>query len=292
MQSGGNLAPTESAGLKDTLLLGGPESPDYSEFKRHIHRKTGIDLDQYKPQQMYRRLSNLMERAGVHDFTAYYTLLERDADLYALFLDRLTINVSELFRNPEKWQELREKILPPLLAPKCPLKVWSAGCSYGAEPYSLAILLAQVAPGPMHVIHATDLDRTILEKARAGRFTQADVKNVDAPTLARYFNPLSPQEASLPLELDARYQVNDRIRSKVIFRAQNLLADPFENGYDLICCRNVVIYFTEPAKDRLFARFYDALKPGGLLFVGGTERIFQFREIGFDTPLPFFYRRI
>lgn len=264
-------------------------TPDYQKFKEHIRRKTGIDLNLYRQQQMHRRLWSLVERAGKKSFLDYYALLESDPQEYAHFLDRLTINVSELFRNPDKWEELRTKVLPKLLSLGHPLRVWSAGCSYGAEPYSLAILLDQLAPNRPHTILATDLDRTILNKARQGRFSRADCKHLDEGTLQRYFE--GAHNLSVPADMDMCYTISPRIRQRVTFRAHNLLADPFEKDFDLICCRNVVIYFTEEAKDRLYRQFYQALRPGGYLFVGGSERIFNYRELGFETPSPFFYRR-
>ncbi|MCC5648055.1 hypothetical protein LC607_35255 [Nostoc sp. CHAB 5824] len=126
---------------RDALI---EETPDYIQFKSRVYFRTGIDLNLYKQPQMHRRLSALVERTGVGDFEQYYRLLESDPQEYEIFLDRLTINVSELFRNPEKWNELSTKILPPMLEKNKPLRIWSAGCSYGAEPYSLTILLDQL----------------------------------------------------------------------------------------------------------------------------------------------------
>jgi chemotaxis protein methyltransferase CheR len=294
------------------------ETPDYIEFKNRIKRKTGIDLNLYKQQQMHRRLLSLLERSQSGNFLDYFTFLEKNVDEWQVFLDRMTINVSELFRNPEKWEVLRRPILTEWLTDARPaagttprgLKVWSAGCSYGAEPYSLALLLDQAVPNARHTIHATDLDRTILAKAREGQFTRADVKNVAPALLERYFTLMTARggeaaRGTLPLvsaartadaermahTLEAAYQVKDEIRRRITFLQQNLLADRFEDGFDLICCRNVVIYFTDEAKATLYKRFHDALRPGGVLFVGGTERIFNAREMGFEMPLPFFYRR-
>jgi len=285
-------------GDKSTSIQPGAEahdSEDYAQFKQCIFKKSGIDLNLYKQHQMHRRLHSMLERVNVRTFMEYYAILERNPQEYAQFLDRMTINVSELFRNPEKWRELRERILPMLAQHSGRsgqgLKVWSAGCSYGAEPYTLAILLEEALPGRKHTIHATDLDRTILAKAREGRFTAADVKNVPPEALTRYFTRLPSSTPNLPPDLDACFQVKAEVRNRVNFQAQNLLADRFDSGYDLICCRNVVIYFTDDAKDNLYQRFCQALRPGGVLFVGGTERIFNYRELGFDTPLPFFYQR-
>ena len=164
--------------------------------------------------------------------------------------------------------------------------------SYGAEPYSLAVVLDQLQAGAAHTFHATDLDKNILTKAREGKFSRADMKSVPSALQDRYFTRLPETRLSeLPDFLPA-FEIKPEIGSRVSFRAHNLLADHFEQNYDLICCRNVVIYFTDEAKDRLYARFRDALKIGGVLFVGGTERIFNAQELGLISTTPFFYQRI
>lgn len=246
------------------------ETSDFTEFKKRVKQKTGIDLNLYKQQQMHRRLLNLLERVHVTNFEDYYAVLERRPDEWIVFLDRMTINVSELFRNPEKWEELRRPILTEWLAnsgsaarQSRSYKIWSAGCSYGAEPYSLAMPLDQIAPNTRHTLHATDLDRTILAKAQEGCFSSADVRNVSPALLERYFTQLAPNMASaitardlaLPTgspesgaprerainSIAMAYQLRDEIRSRITFKQHNLLADRFDEGYDLICCRNVVI---------------------------------------------------
>src|SRR5689334_14634629 len=159
------------------------EATDYGEFKRCVLARTGIDLNLYKHQQMHRRLRAMVERAHAADFMAYYRLMERDNREYESFLNRITINVSELFRNPEKWDELRDQMLPPLLSAKRQLRVWSAGCSYGAEPYSIAILLDELDSRRSHTLHATDIDRTILARAALGLFSEQDFVNLDKERL-------------------------------------------------------------------------------------------------------------
>jgi chemotaxis protein methyltransferase CheR len=265
---------------------------DYTEFKSLVLRKTGIDLDLYKHQQMHRRLLSMVDRAHVRSFLEYFDLLERDGRELTTFLDRLTINVSEFFRNPEKWNELKREVLPPLLARQPRLKIWSAGCSNGAEPYSLAILLAQLEAPPGQTIHATDLDLTALDRAREATYTLNDLRSLDHEGLRLYFDRLAPAgNAAGHPEPIASFQVKPAVRARVAFTHHNLLGDSFETDYDLICCRNVVIYFTDAAKDRLFEQFYRSLAPGGILFLGGTERIFRYKEIGFESLGPFFYRR-
>lgn len=267
------------------------ETPDFSRFKQAILRKTGIDLNLYKQQQMHRRLYNMVERAGLQNFDEYMALIERDEEEFFAFLDRMTINVSELFRNPEKWEEVARVILPELLKTRGNLKVWSAGCSYGAEPYTLLLLLLERAKQGRHTLHATDIDKKILAKAQEGLFTEADVKNVPPKLLGEYFHALSlPQNRQNPII--PKYQIKPEMRAKIAFRQHNLLADRFESDYDLICCRNVVIYFTDEAKDRLYEQFVKSLRVGGYLLVGGTERIVGYQNIGLDNPMPFFYRRV
>ncbi len=222
----------------------------------------------------------MVERASVKTFAEYFRVIDSDPNEWTAFLDRMTINVSELFRNPEKWEELRTLILPKMLAGGKALKIWSAGCSFGAEPYTLAMILAEIAPGARHKLVATDIDQKILQKAQRGVFTEMDVKNVPPASMKKYMQAKGSD-----------YEVVPAIRDRIEFRRHNLLADRFDADYDLIVCRNVVIYFTEPAKDELFRRFTAALRVGGILFVGGTERIFNAREIGLDTKVPFFYER-
>jgi chemotaxis protein methyltransferase CheR len=237
---------------------------------------------------MHRRLRGLVDRAGLNTFVDYFARLEQDEAELAQLLDRMTINVSELFRNPERWADLRSCLLPPMLARKQRLRVWSAGCSYGAEPFSLAILLDEHTPGVIHTIHATDLDGNMLKRGREGWFCRDDVRNVPEDILARY---LCAAETGDTLPANQRYQIVSPIRWRIQFKRHNLLADPFERRLDLICCRNVVIYFGEEAKDGLYRRFYNALAPGGILFVGATERVVDYRDIGYEAVMPQFYRK-
>lgn len=253
---------------------------DFSSFKKKVKSTYGLDLEAYKRPQMERRLRANMERCGASTFTEYYALMQNNETLRDEFLDRVTINVSELFRNPEQFETLRTRVLPKLLARNSALSVWSAGCSYGAEPYTLAILLDEMSATGRHKILATDIDDKMLARARQGIFQEHEVRNVTRPRLVRYFD-----------RQDYEYVAKDSIRSRIEFRKHNLLEGRFGLNYDLILCRNVVIYFTEETKAALYRRFYASLKPGGFLFVGGTERISDCAEIGFENPIPFFYKK-
>ncbi|MFB5083653.1 CheR family methyltransferase [Symbiobacterium thermophilum] len=253
--------------------------PGYPVFQRTVLKLTGIDLDCYKGTQMERRLQTIMRRAGVRDLAEYARLLQTAPARVKEFQDFLTINVSEWLRNPDKFEELQQVILPELLKRNPVLRIWSAGCSNGAEPYSVAMLLDEIDPFGRHQIWATDLDAEILKVARAGVYQEKDIRNVSPERRAKYFTPV-----------EEGFRVVDRLKARVRFEQHNLLSDPFPKDFDLILCRNVVIYFTEEAKDELYRKFHAALKPGGILFVGGTESLLKARELGFASASPFFYR--
>jgi chemotaxis protein methyltransferase CheR len=257
-----------------------PMVADYEAFKRKVYAKTSLNLDAYKQGQMERRLRSLMERSGARTFQQYYCMLERSDALLCEFMDRVTINVSELFRNPEQFVVLEKKVIPDLLSRSQSLAVWSAGCSHGQEPFSLAICLAEAAPKAGHKIIATDIDDRSLENARKGVFSPLDCKNIDRRRLAAWF---AREEDKLIADR--------RLRDMIRFGKLDLLKDAFAADLDLIVCRNVVIYFTDDAKARLYQRFFDALRPGGYLFVGGTERVSGYLQIGYSNPFPFFYQK-
>lgn len=254
-------------------------SLEINAFSRNILRKTGLDLSSYRSNQVERRLRGLMERAKATNLRQFFGMLDSDPKQLEDFLDRFAINVSELFRNPDRFEDLRKKVLPQLLNGR-PLRIWSAGCSYGAEAFTVAIILEEITPGIRHHIIGTDLDSAALAHAQEARFTDNDVRCVPPLLLGKYFT--KTEDGHIP---------SDALRERIHFKRQNLLADPFERNFDLILCRNVVIYFSDSAKDALYHRFFDSLKLGGVLFVGGTERVVNAQEIGYESLLPFFYRK-
>ena len=197
----------------------------------------------------------------------------------------MTINVSELFRNPERFVELEKDFIPALLAdaPSRGLRVWSAGCSYGAE----AVHARRPPQGgraarAAHELVATDIDETILARARDGVFTEQDLANVSAERRRKWFEKLP----------DGGWQAVKELRSAVKFSRLDLLADPYPKTRDLILCRNVVIYFNDDAKEKIYERFFEALRPGGVLFIGSTERGQRLGDASAGSgPGTFFYRR-
>lgn len=254
---------------------------EYKTFIGNVKRKTGIDLSLYKEAQMKRRLKSLYERKGYKNFGAFYDAIHTDKEVLNEFLDRMTINVSEFYRNKERWTVLEDIIFPRLLAQNKRLKIWSAACSTGEEPYSLAMVLTSHLPLRDISILATDLDEGALERAKVGLYAERSLKNVPQQVVKDYF-----------VNDGTHFQVKDDIKRTVSFNQHNLLSDPYQSGFDLIVCRNVMIYFTEEAKDEIYMNFSKALKPGGILFVGSTEQIFKPEKYGFESIETFFYRKL
>jgi len=255
--------------------------PDYAVFIGNIKKKTGIDLSLYKEAQMKRRLTSLYEKRGYRNFIDYYEAIHNDKELLEEFLDRMTINVSEFYRNAQRWDVLEKKIFPKLLAQNKKLKIWSAACSTGEEPYSIALVLLSHVPLRDISILATDLDLGVIERAKVGLYPERALKEVPVPIVKQHF-----------VNEGHFYQVKDDIKRTVTFKQQNLLEDRFDTGFDLIVCRNVMIYFTEEAKEQIYMNFSKALKQGGILFVGSTEQIFNPSKYGLESEDTFFYRKI
>ena len=235
---------------------------EYCYLKRKVLTLTGIDLDCYKNQQMSRCLESLVFSNSC-SVIQYCEKLQDDGEVLRRLRDFLTINVSEFFQDTQQFVLLKDTLLPALLEKNHKLNIWSAGCSQGAEPYSVAIILDEISPGRSHRILATDIDEGVMSRAKnGGPYSSNDVRNVAKLRLQKYFT-----------ESPTGYYVKDAIKNKVEFKHLNLLSDHFESGFDLIICRNVIIYFTEKAKAKLIDNFYRSLKDTGALFLGGSETL-------------------
>ncbi len=254
---------------------------EYGAFCTAIRRLCGIDLSQYKRGQMERRIRTFAERRGVTRLQDYVAVLADSEPELEQFLDRVTINVSQLWRNPEQWELLHRKVLPEFAANER-LKAWSAGSSYGAEAYTLAAVCAEALPGVRTEIVGTDIDRRMVERARLGVFSTGDARDVPARQRSRWFT-----------EHDGMLHADPQLRARCRFEAGDLLTmRPAQQVYDLVLCRNTVIYFTPDVKDALHARLAAAVVPGGYFMVGSTERISDPAELGLEIAHPFVYRRV
>ncbi|MEF3301803.1 CheR family methyltransferase [Paenibacillus sp. GYB003] len=256
------------------------EDLDYALFIKKVKEYSAIDLSQYKESQMKRRLTTLYTKKGFASFASFFDAMTRNKELYYEFLDRMTINVSEFWRNPNRWEVLEQRFVPELARASRRLKCWSAACSTGEEPYTLAMIMAELGLLESSQLIATDIDEGALEKARRAVYPDRSLRDVPPAYVRRYFT-----------QKDMTFSVVDSLKKHVRFAKQNLLHDPFESQFDLIVCRNVMIYFTEDAKHALYHKFGRALKPGGLLFVGSTEQIFSPGQYELETADTFIYRK-
>jgi chemotaxis protein methyltransferase CheR len=252
----------------------------YEGFKEKVYRKTGIDLSLYKERQMKRRIDSLIKRNGQSDYDDYFTTMSHDKKVFDEFVNYLTINVSEFYRNPNQWDLLKSEILPMLMEGKKSIKVWSAACSTGEEPYTLVMVLSNFMPLKDIKVVAADIDLDAISKAKAGVYTEKAVAGVPKAFLDKYFTKVGPV-----------YRINDEIKKCVEFKQMNLLSDRYPDNHDLIVCRNVMIYFTEEAKEEMYHKFNGALTKNGVLFVGSTEQIIVPKKFNFHAIKTFFYQR-
>lgn len=263
------------------MTLAEATDPKWIEFRTALEKAIGVPLYAYKEPQMKRRLATVMTRTGMKSWPEFSRVIAADKKLLDEVRDTLTINVTEFFRQADRFGELQTKVLPGLLKERPKLKLWSAGCSTGCEPYTLAMILAEVDPKGGHTIMATDVDTPILNMARAGTGYRPDeVRSVPPAILKKYF-----------VFDGTSYAVTDDIRRRVQFRRHDLLSDPYPTDLDLILCRNVVIYFNDEAKAKIYQGFAKAIRPGGYLFIGGSEMLIRPAELGLKAATASMFQR-
>lgn len=254
---------------------------NYEKFKKDIYTLTKIDLNAYKEKQMRRRIETLIGKNNVDSYDKYVKLIKEDKEKFEQFVNFLTINVSEFYRNPEQWVTLDKEVFPKLIKQfGKKLTVWSAACSTGDEPYSLVMALSKHMSLTDIKIIATDIDKQVLEAAKVGLYNEKSIAAVPDEFKKKYFK-----------KIGASYQIADEIKRRVEFREHNLLRDPYPKGCHLIVCRNVVIYFTDDAKDEIYAKFNQSLHKGGILFIGSTEQIMNYKELGYLRNRSFFFEK-
>jgi chemotaxis protein methyltransferase CheR len=254
---------------------------DYEYFKKAVYDLTKIDLSAYKEKQMKRRIDTLIAKNKIVGYENYVAAMKSNNALFEEFVNYLTINVSEFYRNPDQWIILDQDIFPDLIKRYGNnLKIWSAACSTGDEPYSLVMALSRHLPLNKIKIYATDLDKQVIAKAKTGLYSEKSIAAVPDDLKKKYFTKIGPS-----------YQISDEVKARVDFHEHNLLKDAYPKDYHLIVCRNVLIYFTEEAKDEVFRKFQASLTSGGYLFIGSTEQIINHKDVGFNRKNSFFYQK-
>jgi chemotaxis protein methyltransferase CheR len=247
--------------------------PDLRALILKVRTRTGIDLGQYKDSYITRRLSTRMKSLGALNYRGYSAMLDTAPGEYDKVVDAFTINVSEFFRDKETFQVIREKVLPAIIAEKKStgrrtLRVWSAGCACGEEVYSISMILNDLlgAGYSQYTIrlYATDIDDACMQRAKDGIYDPVSVKNVDKKFLERFTKPAP----------EGKIAVTDDVKRNVTFRHFDLIAGgSFGSYFDLILCRNVMIYFSDAQKTRLITSFCNSLNSGGYLVIGKTETL-------------------
>ena len=265
----GDLSEPES--LSDELLL-------------YLKRTRGVDLSGYKRPSLTRRIRRRMEAVKIDAYEGYIDYLEVHPEEFVELFNYLLINVTAFFRDTHAWEYLKENVVPQLIHLKQPdglLRIWSAGCASGQEPYSIAMLLAEqlgMEEFQKRVkIYASDLDQDALNEARQGGYTSKDVEAVPGTLLDTYFE-----------KRGNRYVVHTDLRRPVIFGRHDLVADAPISRLDLLICRNTLMYFNAEMQDHILARFHFAMNDTGYLFLGKAEMLLSHANL--FTPVDLKHR--
>lgn len=263
---------------------------EFRTLARIVHAESGIVLSEGKRGLVVSRLGRRLRSLGLTDFASYCGLVESGAggEERVQLISALTTNVTRFFREDHHFQALRDRILPDLVSRARRggrVRIWSAGCSSGEEPYSIAIEVLELCPEAASLdlrLLATDIDPQVLATARAGRYPVEAVDGIAPPRRARHFGS----------EGEGQVAVAEPLRALITFAPLNLIGDwPMRGAFDVIFCRNVVIYFDAQTRDRLWHRFAAALAPGGSLFIGHSERLGGQAEALFENAGITWYRR-
>ncbi|MDP9607266.1 UNVERIFIED_ORG: two-component system CheB/CheR fusion protein [Variovorax paradoxus] len=271
--------PARILGISGVQASSGPELPeagDHAVALNNIlgllHERTRHDLADYKPNTLVRRIGRRMAVHSMDTMADYAAFLHENAQELDLLLKEMLIGVTTFFRDPEIWQELKDQVLPTLLARHAGagggLRAWVAGCSTGEEAYTLAIAFVEVLesmPQPLSCelqIFATDLNADAIATARSGRFAAAIARELTPERLARFFK-----------ERPGGYQIDKRIRDMVLFARHDVILDPPFTRLDILSCRNLMIYFSTGLQRRLVPLFHYSLRHGGALLLGNSETV-------------------
>jgi chemotaxis protein methyltransferase CheR len=249
---------------------------DFAALRELVKTHTGIHLTEQKRELVYGRLSRRLRALGLESFRTYREVLERgDREELVQFCNAITTNLTSFFREAHHFEYLREQVLRSRAADALGarrLRFWSAGCSSGEEPYSLAMTIYEALPEARRWdirILATDLDTEVLARGERGVYDAERVRGLPAARLERFFRDDGHGKS-------VRYTVTRELRDLITFRELNLMrALPMRGPFDAIFCRNVIIYFDKDTQRELFARIAQLQRPGDLLFLGHSESLYR-----------------
>lgn len=251
---------------------------NFKHIQQLVSTHTGISLSDSKKEMVYSRLAKRVRSLNLRDFDSYCRLIEEGHDEKELieFINSITTNLTSFFRENHHFEYLGKELLPRIMQQNRKsrkIRIWSAGCSTGEEPYSIAIVAAETVPKDWDTkILATDLDSNVLNTATAGVYRQERVEALSTERLRRFFHKGSGANEGF-------VRINPELKSLIRFKQLNLMNEwPMKGPMDVIFCRNVVIYFDKSTQRVLFERYANLLKPDGHLFVGHSESLFNVTE--------------
>ncbi|MCH7967248.1 MAG: protein-glutamate O-methyltransferase CheR [Thaumarchaeota archaeon] len=247
------------------------------EIKKIVKKNIDVNIDHFETNFLSRRIERRMRIMGLKSSSKYVSFLDEDP-LESLELNAsLSINVTEFFRNREVWDVFQQKIIPKIIKLSNnyeKIRIWSAGCATGNEPYSLAMGLSNAlkTKEKQFVIIATDMNPTSIEIAKTGKYESEVLKNIPNSLMSKFLEKID----------DDLYKFNDGLKKFIHFQVGDV--DSFNiNQVDVIVCRNLLIYYSNDAKDLLFKKFHKTLKDGGFLVLGMAERIPSLMEKFFES---------
>ena len=254
---------------------------NYESFKSKVYTLTGINLTLYKEKQMKRRILSLASRNRFDDLDKFFDAIKKDKKIFEELINYLTINVAEFYRNPVQWNSLEKDLLPSLMEGRRKLTVWSSASSTGEEPYSLVMLLSKFYNLRDIKVIATDIDKGAIQKAKIGIYSEKSLQSLPNEFKTKFFEKIGES-----------FKINDEVKNCVEFKQMNLLEDSYPSKCNLILCRNVLIYFTDEAKDHVYKNFHNSLDEKGILFVGSTEQIIMPEQYNLKSSKMFFYEKM
>ena len=267
---------------------------EFRQLRELVYERLGINLTGKKRSMLIGRLQKLLRTSGFKNFQDYYEYLVNDSGMKAMteLINRVTTNYSFFYRGKSHFEYFVQAVLPEVVESfkkrnSRDLRIWTAGCSTGEEPYMLTMLMREFFGNEYGLwdggILATDISEKVLTFARQGIYPEARTKEVPVQLRNKYFKKLN----------DGQMAVNDTIKNEVIFRKFNLINKhyPFKKPFQIIFCRNVMIYFDKQTRDTLLHRFYEKTEPGGYLFVGHSETLGREQTL-YKYIMPAVYKRL
>jgi chemotaxis protein methyltransferase CheR len=260
MASNRGLNVTETVKTSNSEFL---ETMAIAKLKRIIEDKLGVNVNGFRDEYLRRRVNIRLRAQNINSYGSYVQFLNKNPQELTALFNELTVNYTTFFRDLDVYNYFDKTLFPKLFASQKPIRIWSAGCATGEEPYSLAILAHKklgLRPASYVIIYASDVDKDALAKASLGEYKKGQLQYLDDATVDRYFT-----------KQGETYKVKDVLKSFVKFEIADLMKEPPHKELDLILCRNVMIYFARESQQLIHMHFYNALKEGGYFVSGKAE---------------------